>query len=165
MDFELADYRNINEKYNRIISVGMFEHVGSKQYGDFFRKVKDILTDDGIMVLHSIGQKHKPEETNSWIKKHIFPGGYIPSLSEVFSVIEKEDLWVNDLEIWRLHYANTLKHWRKNFNNNREKISKILDERFCRMWEFYLLMSEYSFRNIGKFVFQMQYLESYPRLI
>ena len=156
VDFELADYRNINEKYNRIISVGMFEHVGSKQYGDFFRKVKDILTDDGIMVLHSIGQKHKPEETNPWIKKHIFPGGYIPALSEVFSVIEKEDLWVNDLEIWRLHYANTLKHWRKNFNNNREKISKILDERFCRMWEFYLLMSEYSFRNIGKFVFQMQ---------
>ena len=134
----------------------MFEHVGIKQYDVFFKKIKDILTDDGVMVLHSIGQKYKPEETNPWIKKYIFPGGYIPSLSEIFSVAEKEGLWVNDLEILRLHYASTLKHWHKNFYNNREKISQILSEKFCRMWEFYLLLSEYSFRNMGNFVFQMQ---------
>ena len=165
VDFELDDYRNINEKFDRIISIGMFEHVGIKQYEVFFKKIKEILTDDGVMVLHSIGQKHKPQETNPWIKKYIFPGGYIPSLSEVFSATEKEGLWINDLEIWRLHYASTLKHWRKNFNNNREKISQTLNEKFCRMWEFYLLLSEYSFRNMGNFVFQMQIsknLESLP---
>ena len=165
VNFELEDYRNINEKFDRIISIGMFEHVGIKQYDVFFKKIKDILTDDGVMVLHSIGQKYKPEETNPWIKKYIFPGGYIPSLSEVFSATEKEGLWINDLEIWRLHYASTLKHWRKNFNNNREKISQTLNEKFCRMWEFYLLLSEYSFRNMGNFVFQMQIsknLESLP---
>ena len=165
VDFELDDYRNINEKFDRIISIGMFEHVGIKQYEVFFKKIKEILTDDGVMVLHSIGQKHKAQETNPWIKKYIFPGGYIPSLSEVFSATEKEGLWINDLEIWRLHYASTLKHWRKNFNNNREKISQILNEKFCRMWEFYLLLSEYSFRNMGNFVFQMQIsknLESLP---
>ena len=156
VNFELEDYRNINEKFDRIISIGMFEHVGIKQYDVFFKKIKDILTDDGVMVLHSIGQKYKPEETNPWIKKYIFPGGYIPSLSEIFSVAEKEGLWVNDLEILRLHYASTLKHWHKNFYNNREKISQILSEKFCRMWEFYLLLSEYSFRNMGNFVFQMQ---------
>ena len=156
VNFELEDYRNINEKFDRIISIGMFEHVGAQQYDVFFKKIKEILTDDGVMVLHSIGQKYKPQETNSWIRKYIFPGGYIPSLSEVLSATEKEGLWVNDLEILRLHYAETLKHWHKNFNNNREKISQILSEKFCRMWEFYLLLSEYSFRNMGNFVFQMQ---------
>ena len=156
VDFELDDYRNINEKFDRIISIGMFEHVGLKQYEVFFKKIKEILADDGVMVLHSIGQKNKPGETNPWIKKYIFPGGYIPSLSEVFSATEKEGLWVSDLEIWKLHYARTLELWRKNFNNNREKISQILNEKFCRMWEYYLLMSEYSFRNMGNFVFQMQ---------
>ena len=156
VNFELEDYRNINEKFDRIISIGMFEHVGAQQYDIFFKKIKEILTDDGVMILHSIGQKYKPQETNSWIRKYIFPGGYIPSLSEVLSATEKEGLWVNDLEILRLHYADTLKHWHKNFNNNREKISQILSEKFCRMWEFYLLLSEYSFRNMGNFVFQMQ---------
>ena len=156
VNFELEDYRNINEKFDRIISIGMFEHVGAQQYDVFFKKIKEILTDDGVMILHSIGQKYKPQETNSWIRKYIFPGGYIPSLSEVLSATEKEGLWVNDLEILRLHYAETLKHWHKNFNNNREKISQILSEKFCRMWEFYLLLSEYSFRNMGNFVFQMQ---------
>jgi len=156
VDFELTDYRNINEKYDRIISVGMFEHVGKEYFNEFFKKIKNILTDDGIMVLHSIGSKSLPYNTNSWIKKYIFPGGYIPSISEVVNVIEREDLWINDLEILRLHYANTLKHWHNNFKKNKEKIANILDDRFCRMWEFYLLVSEYSFRNMGNMVFQMQ---------
>ena len=156
VDFELTDYRNINEKYDRIISVGMFEHVGKEYFNEFFKKIKNILTDDGIMVLHSIGSKSLPYNTNSWIKKYIFPGGYIPSISEVVNVIEREDLWINDLEILRLHYANTIKHWHNNFKKNKEKIANILDDRFCRMWEFYLLVSEYSFRNMGNMVFQMQ---------
>ena len=108
------------------------------------------------MVLHSIGSKFTPHLTNQWIEKYIFPGGYIPSLSEVVPIIEKENLWINDIEILILHYAKTIKEWRKNFDNNRKQISKNIDEKFCRMWEFYLLVSEYSFRNMGSFVFQMQ---------
>ena len=156
IDFELIDYRELSGQYDRIISVGMFEHVGLAQYNKFFSCIKNLLTDDGIMVLHSIGTKLKPHQTNPWIRKYIFPGGYIPSLSEVTKFVEKQDLWISDLEIWRLHYAKTLKNWRFNFNKNRSKISNTLDEKFCRMWEFYLLISEYSFRNMGNMVFQMQ---------
>ena len=156
VDFELIDYRNIEEKYDRIISVGMFEHVGQKEYKNFFNKINYLLKDEGIMVLHSIGSKFTPHLTNQWIEKYIFPGGYIPSLSEVVPIIEKENLWINDIEILILHYAKTIKEWRKNFDNNRKQISKNIDEKFCRMWEFYLLVSEYSFRNMGSFVFQMQ---------
>ena len=156
IDIELTDYRNVKGKFDRIISVGMFEHVGLGHYRKFFNKMKNLLTDNGLMVLHSIGQKSRPSETNAWIRKYIFPGGYIPSVSEVMKNIEKEDLWVADTEIWRLHYANTLKHWRRNFNINRNQIIEIMDEKFCRMWEFYLVTSEYSFRNMGNMVFQMQ---------
>lgn len=156
IDFELIDYRELSGKYDRIISVGMFEHVGLAQYNKFFNCIKNLLTDDGIMVLHSIGTKLQPHQTNPWIRKYIFPGGYIPSLSEVTKVVENQDLWISDLEIWRMHYAKTLQKWRINFNNNRAKISSILDEKFCRMWEFYLLVSEYSFRNMGNMVFHMQ---------
>ena len=156
IDFELIDYRELSGKYDRIISVGMFEHVGLAQYNKFFNCIKNLLTDDGIMVLHSIGSKLQPHQTNPWIRKYIFPGGYIPSLSEVTKVVENQDLWISDLEIWRMHYAKTLQKWRINFNNNRAKISSILDEKFCRMWEFYLLVSEYSFRNMGNMVFHMQ---------
>ncbi len=156
VDFNLIDYRNLKEKFDRIISVGMFEHVGKKEYQNFFRKIYDLLTDDGVFVLHTIGTMHPPSSTNPWIKKYIFPGGYIPSLSELVPVIEKNRLWINDIEFLQMHYATTLKNWRINFNKNREKISKILDEKFCRMWEFYLLSSEYSFRNLGNQVFQIQ---------
>ena len=156
VDFELIDYRELSGKYDRIISVGMFEHVGVGQYNKFFNCIKNLLTDDGIMILHSIGTKLQPHQTNPWIRKYIFPGGYIPSLSEVTKVVENQDLWISDLEIWRMHYAKTLQKWRINFNNNRTKISSILDEKFCRMWEFYLLISEYSFRNMGNMVFHMQ---------
>ena len=120
VDFELIDYRNIKEKYDRIISVGMFEHVGSKEYKNFFNKINNLLTDEGIMVLHSIGSKFTPHLTNPWIEKYIFPGVYIPSLSEVIPIIEKENLWINDIEILILHYAKTIKEWRKNFYNNRK---------------------------------------------
>ena len=134
----------------------MFEHVGLRNFNDFFKCSKNLLKDDGLMLIHSIGCKYPPYGTNPWIKKYIFPGGYIPTLSEVSKVLEQQDLWVTDIEIWRMHYAKTLKHWRDNFNKNRSKISSILDEKFCRMWEFYLSVSEYSFRNMGNMVFQIQ---------
>ena len=156
VDFKFADYRDMEGKYDRIVSVGMFEHVGVLQYKSFFKKIKKLLKDDGIMLLHSIGHKGIPEHTNAWIRKYIFPGGYIPALSEVIESAEKEGLWINDVEILRLHYAKTLRHWRRNFNSNRKKITSLLDEKFCRMWEFYLLASEYSFRNMGNKVFQLQ---------
>ena len=164
VDFDLIDYRNLNEKFDRIISVGMFEHVGKKEYQKFFKKIYDLLNDEGVCVLHSIGTMHPPSKTNPWIKKYIFPGGYIPSLSDIVPVIEKNKLWINDIEFLQLHYATTLKNWRINFNRNREKISKILDEKFCRMWEFYLLSSEYSFRNLGNQVFQIQITKNLDNL-
>ena len=155
VSFKIEDYRNIKEKYDRIISVGMFEHVGKRNYSVFFKKIKEILEDDGVMVLHSIGNKEAPAGTNPWITRYIFPGGYIPSMSEVIKEIENVGLFVNDVEILRLHYANTLKLWRRNFLHNKDKILNILDEKFIRMWEFYLLTSEYSFRNMGNVVFQL----------
>ena len=164
VDFDLIDYRNLNEKFDRIISVGMFEHVGKKEYQKFFKKIYDLLNDEGVCVLHTIGTMHPPSKTNPWIKKYIFPGGYIPSLSDIVPVIEKNKLWINDIEFLQLHYATTLKNWRINFNRNREKISKILDEKFCRMWEFYLLSSEYSFRNLGNQVFQIQITKNLDNL-
>ena len=164
VDFDLIDYRNLNEKFDRIISVGMFEHVGKKEYQKFFKKIYDLLNDEGVCVLHTIGTMHPPSKTNPWIKKYIFPGGYIPSLSDIVPVIEKNKLWINDIEFLQLHYATTLKNWRINFNRNREKISKILDEKFCRMWEFYLLSSEYSFRNLGNQVFRIQITKNLDNL-
>ncbi|WP_436641328.1 class I SAM-dependent methyltransferase [Microbaculum sp. FT89] len=156
VDFRLQDYRTLDGKFDRIVSVGMFEHVGVGHYQEYFEKVRDLLTDDGIMVLHSIGRFGPPGETNSWIQKYIFPGGYIPSLSEVLPVIEKTGLFVTDIEILRLHYAETLKEWRRRFLANCEKAAGLYDERFCRMWEFYLAGSEISFRNQGMMNFQIQ---------
>ena len=156
VDFRLQDYRNIPEKFDRIVSVGMFEHVGVGHYREFFDKVRELLTDDGIMVLHSIGRFGRPGDTNSWIQKYIFPGGYIPALSEVLPVIEKSGLFVTDIEILRLHYAETLREWRLRFMANWDKAADLYDERFCRMWEFYLAGSEISFRNQGMMNFQIQ---------
>ncbi len=156
VDFRLQDYRTLEGKFERIVSVGMFEHVGVGHYREYFEKVRDLLTDDGIMVLHSIGRFGPPGETNSWIQKYIFPGGYIPSLSEVLPVIEKTGLYVTDVEILRLHYAETLREWRRRFMANCEKAMSLYDERFCRMWEFYLAGSEISFRNQGMMNFQIQ---------
>jgi cyclopropane-fatty-acyl-phospholipid synthase len=154
--FHLRDYREEPGKYDRIVSVGMFEHVGVGHYREFFTKVRDLLTDDGVMLLHSIGRAGRPEATNPWIRKYIFPGGYTPALSEVMSAVEKVGLWVTDIEVLRLHYASTLREWRRRFEANRDKVRALYDERFCRMWEFYLAGSELSFRYLGNMVFQMQ---------
>jgi cyclopropane-fatty-acyl-phospholipid synthase len=155
-DFRLQDYRQLSETFDRIVSVGMFEHVGVVHYREFFNKVRDLLADDGVMVLHSIGRFGRPGDTNSWIQKYIFPGGYIPALSEVLQIIEKSGLMVTDIEILRLHYAETLREWRRRFMANWDRAAELYDERFCRMWEFYLAGSEMSFRNQGMMVFQIQ---------
>jgi cyclopropane-fatty-acyl-phospholipid synthase len=156
--FKLIDYREEPGRYDRIVSVGMFEHVGAAHYLEYFRKVKDLLTDDGVMLLHSIGRMEPPGGTNTWLRKYIFPGGYTPALSEVLSAIEKAGLWVTDIEILRLHYAETLRHWRQRFLANRERIKEMAgyDDRFCRMWEFYLAGCEVAFRYMQQMVFQIQ---------
>ena len=154
--FLLRDYRQDNNKYDRIVSVGMFEHVGAVHYLEYFKKVKDLLTDDGVFLLHAIGRMEPPGTTNRWLRKYIFPGGYSPAMSEVLAAIEKVGLWVTDIEVLRMHYAMTLKHWRERFVANRDQAKALYDERFCRMWEFYLAGCEISFRYLSQFVFQMQ---------
>ncbi len=154
--FELRDYRDLSERFDRIVSVGMFEHVGVNYYRAFVEKCAMLLKPDGVMVLHSIGRSGPPSATNPFIRKHIFPGGYVPALSEVLPAIEKTGLMVTDVEILRLHYAETLKHWRQRFLANRERAKGIYDERFCRMWEFYLAGAEASFRWQDLMVFQIQ---------
>lgn len=154
--FHLEDYRRHRGRYDRIVSVGMFEHVGVNHYGAFFDRVRELLADDGVMLLHSIGRMGGPGVTSHFIRKYIFPGGYIPALSEVLPVVERRDLWVTDLEILRLHYAETLKAWRQRFLASIDRVRQIYDDRFCRMWEFYLVGSEMFFRNMDGMVFQMQ---------
>jgi cyclopropane-fatty-acyl-phospholipid synthase len=154
--FELLDYRALNAKFDRIVSVGMFEHVGVHHYGEFFAKINTLLDDDGLMLLHSIGKMSPPGTASPWLRKYIFPGAYSPALSEVFPVVERAQLWVTDLEFLRLHYAETLRHWHQRFEANRDKIAKMYDERFCRMWEFYLISAEMMFRTGSQLVFHMQ---------
>ncbi|MCP5368138.1 MAG: class I SAM-dependent methyltransferase [Hyphomicrobiales bacterium] len=154
--FFLRDYRKVDSQFDRIVSVGMFEHVGVSYYRTYFNKVRELLADDGVAVLHTIGRMEPPGATNPWIRKYIFPGGYIPALSEVVAAIEKARLWITDVEVLRLHYAETLRHWRQRFMANRDKALALYDERFCRMWEFYLVGSEISFRHMGNVVFQIQ---------
>jgi cyclopropane-fatty-acyl-phospholipid synthase len=154
--FKLQDYRDVPGPFDRIVSVGMFEHVGVNHYDTYFRKAAQLLKDDGVMVLHSIGRSEGPSVTNAWISKYIFPGGYIPSLSEVLPAIEKAGLLVTDIEILRLHYAETLKHWRERFLAHREEVERIYDQRFVRMWEFYLASSEMAFREQNLMVLQVQ---------
>mgnify|MGYP002083798161 CR=1 FL=1 len=154
--FELRDYREHADRYDRIVSVGMFEHVGVGHYGEFFAKINELLTDDGVMLLHSIGHMSPPGTASPWLRKYIFPGAYSPALSEVFEVVEQASLWVTDLEFLRLHYAKTLNHWWRRFEANRAKIAEMYDERFCRMWCFYLAASEAAFRYGGHEVFQIQ---------
>ena len=154
--FHLRDYREESGRYDRVVSVGMFEHVGARHYRAFFRKVKNLLKDDGVAVLHSIGRMSPPGTTNPWLRKYIFPGGYTPALSEAVAAIEQEGLWITDIEILRLHYADTLKEWRRRFQANRAEVARLYDERFCRMWEFYLAGCEVSFRRLDQMVFQIQ---------
>jgi cyclopropane-fatty-acyl-phospholipid synthase len=154
--FEIRDYRSLQERFDRIVSVGMFEHVGVNHYRTFFDTCAKLLKPDGVMVLHSIGRSGPPAVTAPFIRKHIFPGGYIPALSEVLPAIERAGLFVTDVEILRLHYAETLRHWRERFTANRERAKALYDERFCRMWEFYLAASEGAFRWQDLMVFQIQ---------
>jgi cyclopropane-fatty-acyl-phospholipid synthase len=154
--FSLTDYRDVEGPYDRIISVGMFEHVGRPNYQTYFDQVARLLKDDGVAVIHSIGRADGPAFTQPWIAKYIFPGGYIPSLSEVLPCVERAGLVVADIEILRLHYAETLRCWRERFLARRADIAAMYDERFCRMWEFYLAVSELAFRYRGHMVFQMQ---------
>ncbi|MCZ6604955.1 MAG: cyclopropane-fatty-acyl-phospholipid synthase [Alphaproteobacteria bacterium] len=155
-EFRLRDYRLETGPYDRIVSVGMFEHVGAARYKEYFGKISEMLTDDGVALVHTIGRSSPPGQTNSWIRKYIFPGGYTPALSEIVAAVEKTDLIITDVEILRLHYAQTLRHWLDRFQSGRYELRKIYDERFCRMWEFYLVSAEISFRHLGQVVFQIQ---------
>jgi cyclopropane-fatty-acyl-phospholipid synthase len=156
IEFRLQDYRDVGETFDRIVSVGMFEHVGVNFYDRFFRTCAQALADDGVMVLHSIGRSEGPGTTNPWIAKYIFPGGYIPALSEVLPAIERAGLLVTDVEILRLHYAQTLREWRERFLAHRETVEKLYDTRFVRMWEFYLAASEMAFAKQNMMVMQIQ---------
>ena len=154
--FEFKDYRKLEGSFDRVVSVGMFEHVGVNHYATFFRKVRDLLADDGVALIHTIGRSEPPTVTNPFIAKYIFPGGYIPALSEMVAAIERSGLMISDLEVLRLHYAETLRAWRERFLANWDEAADILDEKFCRMWEFYLAASETAFRYQKLVVFQVQ---------
>ena len=155
-DFRLQDYRDTPGPFDRIVSVGMFEHVGISHYDEYFDKVAKLLKEDGVALVHSIGRSEGAGTTNPWISKYIFPGGHIPALSEVLPAIERAGLYVTDIEMLRLHYAETLKAWRGRFLAHREEIERLYDERFVRMFEFYLAASEMAFRHQGMMVFQIQ---------
>jgi cyclopropane-fatty-acyl-phospholipid synthase len=155
-NFRLIDYRDVDGRFEPIVSVGMFEHVGVGFYDTFFHKCSELLADDGVFLLHTIGRSGPPGITNPWIAKYIFPGGYIPALSEVLPAIERANLTVTDTEILQLHYAETLKAWRERFLAHREEVERIYDRRFVRMWEFYLACSEMAFRLGDMVVFQIQ---------
>ena len=156
VSFELVDYRAVRKRFDRIVSVGMFEHVGVGHFDTYFRQVRDCLKPDGVALIHAIGRNDGPGATNAWLDKYIFPGGYSPALSETFAAIERTGLWVTDCEVLRLHYARTIAHWRRRFASNRLTIAALCDERFCRMFELYLAGSEIAFRRQGHMNFQIQ---------
>ncbi len=156
VEFKLLDYRQERGVYDRIVSVGMFEHVGEPHFREFFKQLSKLLQDDGFAVIHTIGKQCLPSPISVWIRRYIFPGAYLPTLSQLAPIFEDEDLWLTDFENLRLHYAETLKAWDVNFQNNRERVAEIYDEEFCRMWEFYLQSCEMGFRHSGLTVFQLQ---------
>lgn len=158
--FRLQDYRELAEQFDRIVSVGMFEHVGKKNYPEYFGKLRDLLEDDGVAVIHSIGRLDTPSAINPFIRKYIFPGADVPSLSEVLPIIERSGLICTDIEILRIHYAETLRHWREAFEARRAEAAAIYDERFCRMWELYFVICEMGFRYENLMVFQIQLAKS-----
>ena len=161
LTFKLMDYRELNEKFDRIVSVGMFEHVGRKFYNKFFKQIDNLLDKDGVSLIHTIGSVNPPRDPHPWITKYIFPGGYTPSLSEVTTPIEKAGLIVSDIEVLRLHYAHTLRHWKENCIKNKEKIISMFDEKFFRMWEFYLAGCEMAFKWGDQVVYQFQLTKNY----
>lgn len=156
VEFHLMDYRKVEGPFDRIVSVGMFEHVGVPHYREYFGKVRDLLTPDGVALIHTIGRLRPPTSTSPWITKYIFPGGYCPALSEVTAAIEKERVEQTDIEVWRHHYAMTLRHWHDRFVGRIEEAKRLYDERFCRMWRFYLIASELTFVEGHQVVFQLQ---------
>jgi cyclopropane-fatty-acyl-phospholipid synthase len=164
VEFRLQDYRQVEGRFDAIVSVGMFEHVGRPQYPRFFQAVRERLAHGGTALLHTIGRNGPPQPTNAWIRRHIFPGGYIPAASEVVGALEPSGLRLTDLEIWRLHYALTLAEWNRRFQARRAAFARRLGERFCRIWEFYLQGSEASFRQGSLVVFQLQMSRALNRL-
>jgi cyclopropane-fatty-acyl-phospholipid synthase len=156
ISFQFKDYRDVAGTFDRIVSIGMFEHVGISYFQQYFGKIQSLLAPGGVALVHAIGRKGGPGTTGKWLRKYIFPGGYSPALSETFAAIESSGLWVTDTEIWRLHYAETLRAWYDRFEANRGKAEALLGEKFCRMWEFYLITSELSFRYFKHMVFQIQ---------
>ena len=161
LTFKLMDYRELNDKFDRIVCVGMFEHVGRKFYNKFFKQIDNLLDKDGVSLIHTIGSVNPPRDPHPWITKYIFPGGYTPSLSEVTTPIEKAGLIVSDIEVLRLHYAHTLRHWKENCIKNKEKIISMFDEKFFRMWEFYLAGCEMAFKWGDQVVYQFQLTKNY----
>ena len=159
--FRLEDYRLLEGQFDRVVSIGMLEHVGRRHYDEMFGKIRALLKEDGVALVHAMGHMSGPPAVaNAWIRKYIFPGGYIPALSEVIPAIERAGLWITDVEILRLHYAETLARWRERFEANRERVRELYDERFCRMWEFYLVCSELMFRRQDAMVFHIQLARS-----
>ena len=156
VEFRLEDYRQLSEKFDRVVSVGMFEHVGRKFYSKYFNKVFDFLNEDGVALIHTIGSINPPRGPQPWITKYIFPGGYTPSLSEVSLPIEKSGLIISDLEVLRAHYAHTIRNWKDRFMSKKEQVLEMFDEKFFRMWEFYLVGCEMSFKWSDQVVFQFQ---------
>jgi len=156
IDIRLTDYRAVTGTFDRIVSVGMFEHVGLPHYGEYFTQVRNRLHPDGVALIHTIGRPGPPGVTSPWITKYIFPGGYVPALSEVMPAIQNSGLYTTDIEVWRLHYADTLCHWRARFEANIDRVRALYDERFCRMWRYYLVASEMTFRHHRQCVFQIQ---------
>ena len=157
--FELMDYRDVEGPFDRIVSIGMLEHVGRRALDAYFAKVFDLLGENGVALIHSISRYNPPRPTNPWLEKYIFPGGYIPAPSEALAAVERSGLLIADMEVWRLHYAETLRHWRRRFLANRDKARALHDERFCRMWDYYLASSEASFRVGGNMVIQLLLLK------
>ena len=156
VDFKLIDYRQLNEKFDRIVSVGMFEHVGRNFYRTYFNKVFQLLNEKGIALIHTIGSSMPPRDPQPWIQKYIFPGGYTPSLSEISKPIEKSGLIVSDIEVLRMHYAHTLRNWKERFLSKKDTVLDMFDEKFFRMWEFYLASCEMAFKWGDQVVFQFQ---------
>jgi cyclopropane-fatty-acyl-phospholipid synthase len=156
VELRLADYRTLDGPYDRIVSVGMFEHVGAPQFPTYFRKIEELLTEGGVALIHTIGRVTPPTTHSGWMNKYIFPGGYVPSLSEVAKPIQRTGLWLTDLEVWRLHYARTLEEWRRRFEDRLGEVRKTHDERFIRMWRYYLVACQCTFEIARQGVFQLQ---------
>tara|TARA_Y100000590_G_scaffold433437_1_gene550491 strand:+ start:650 stop:1837 length:1188 start_codon:yes stop_codon:yes gene_type:complete len=156
VEFKLIDYRQLNEKFDRIVSVGMFEHVGRKFYKTYFNAVSKMLNEQGVALIHTIGSSNPPRDPQPWITKYIFPGGYTPSLSQIARPIEGSGLIISDMEVLRMHYSHTLRHWKERFFSNKETVLEIFDEKFFRMWEFYLASCEMAFKWGDQVVFQLQ---------